>query len=88
MQSDGQVKPSSNVQTQATMQAPQPLASAPTGIASVGTLARSRFHWYHAVFAVGLLAASGAGTAVLIKVSISFIVSLPKGLHLLSFHIL
>ncbi|XWS37485.1 hypothetical protein CRYUN_Cryun19dG0046900 [Craigia yunnanensis] len=64
---DGQVKPSSNVQTQATMQTLQPVAAAPTGIASVGTLARSRFHWYHAVFAVGLLAASGAGTAVLIK---------------------
>ncbi|XWS50961.1 hypothetical protein CRYUN_Cryun12cG0136000 [Craigia yunnanensis] len=64
---DGQVKPSSNIQTQATMQTLQPVAAAPTGIASVGTLARSRFHWYHAVFAVGLLATSGAGTAVLIK---------------------
>ncbi|XWS60732.1 hypothetical protein CRYUN_Cryun07bG0060900 [Craigia yunnanensis] len=64
---DGQVKPSSKVQTQAIMQTPQPVAAASTGIAPVGTLARSRFHWYHAVFAVGLVAASGAGTAVLIK---------------------
>ncbi|XVF12083.1 hypothetical protein REPUB_Repub08aG0084100 [Reevesia pubescens] len=64
---DGQLKPSSNVQTQAAMQTPQPVAAAPTGIASAGTLARSRFHWYHAVFAIGLLAASGAGTAVLLK---------------------
>ncbi|XVF09287.1 hypothetical protein REPUB_Repub07fG0079600 [Reevesia pubescens] len=64
---DGQVKPSSNVQNQATMQTPQLVAAAPTGIASVGPLSISRFQWYHAVFAVGLLAASGAGTAVLIK---------------------
>ncbi|XVE54959.1 hypothetical protein DITRI_Ditri03aG0122800 [Diplodiscus trichospermus] len=67
MQSDGQVQPSSNVQTQATMQTLQPVAASPSSVASVGTLERSRFHWYHAVFAVGLLAASGAGTAVLIK---------------------
>ncbi|KAK6249486.1 Peroxisome membrane anchor protein Pex14p [Theobroma cacao] len=64
---DGQVKPSSSVQTEATMQTPLPVAAAPTGIVSAGTLARRQFHWYHAVFAVGVLAASGAGTAVLIK---------------------
>ncbi|XP_022726854.1 peroxisomal membrane protein PEX14 [Durio zibethinus] len=64
---DGQVKPSSTVQTQATTQTPQPVAAAPASTGSVGILAGSRFHWYHAVFAVGLLAASGAGTAVLIK---------------------
>ncbi|OMO81461.1 hypothetical protein CCACVL1_12406 [Corchorus capsularis] len=64
---DGSVKPSVNTQTQATTQTPQPMAAAPTAVASVGTRAQSRFHWYHAVFAVGLLAASGAGTAVLIK---------------------
>ena len=81
MQSDGQVKPSSNIQSQPTMQTLQPVAAAPTDIASVGTLARSRFHWYHAVFAVGLLAASGAGTAVLIKVSVFSIVSFPKRIH-------
>lgn len=68
LQLDGQVKPSSNVQTQASVQTLQPVAAAPNGIAPMGTLARSQFHWYHAVFAVGLLAASGAGTAVLIKV--------------------
>ncbi|XP_028778311.1 peroxisomal membrane protein PEX14-like [Neltuma alba] len=37
---------------------------------SSGTLSRYRFHWSHALIAVGLLAASGAGTAVLIKNSI------------------
>ncbi|WVZ10712.1 hypothetical protein V8G54_015242 [Vigna mungo] len=36
---------------------------------SSGTLPRSRFHWSHALIAVGLLAASGAGTAIIIKKS-------------------
>lgn len=68
------------------MQTPPPVAAAPTGIVSAGTLAQRQFHWYHAVFAVGVLAASGAGTAVLIKVSISAIVSLPKKIvHLYHF---
>lgn len=31
---------------------------------------RSRFHWSHAVLAVGLLAISGAGTALVFKVLI------------------
>ncbi|XP_039044649.1 peroxisomal membrane protein PEX14-like isoform X2 [Hibiscus syriacus] len=61
---DGQAKSSSNVQTQAPIQTPQPVAVAPTGIAS---LEGRQFHWYHAVSAVGLLAASGCGTALLIK---------------------
>ncbi|GLU20715.1 hypothetical protein SLE2022_368990 [Rubroshorea leprosula] len=61
---DGQMKPTSNVQTQV----PQPAAAAPGAVVShVGALSPSRFHWYHALLAVGLLAASGAGTAVLIK---------------------
>ncbi|XP_038684181.1 peroxisomal membrane protein PEX14-like isoform X2 [Tripterygium wilfordii] len=65
---DGQVKPISNVQPQAPIQTLQPAAAAPTRIiSSVGTLAQSRFHWYHAILAVGVLAISGAGTAVLIK---------------------
>ncbi|TXG50278.1 hypothetical protein EZV62_022802 [Acer yangbiense] len=64
----GQVKPSSNIQPQAPTQALQIAAAAPTGaISPGGSLMLSRFHWYHAVFAVGLLAVSGAGTAVLIK---------------------
>ncbi|OAY30878.1 peroxisomal membrane protein PEX14 isoform X2 [Manihot esculenta] len=64
---EAQVKSTSNVQPPAQTQAHQPAAAAPTGaISSVGTL-RSRFHWYHVVFALGLLTASGAGTIVLIK---------------------
>jgi len=64
---DGQVKPSSNIQSQTPVQTMQSVAAAPPStISSV----RSRFHWSHAVFAVGILAVSGAGTAVLIKNSI------------------
>lgn len=63
-QADGQGK-TTNVPTQSTTQSLQPAAAAT--IAPVGTLARYRFHWSHAILAVGLLAASGAGTAVLIK---------------------
>lgn len=67
---EGQVKSTPNAQPLTSAQALQPVAAAPTAlISSVGTLTRSRFHWYHAVFAVGLLAVSGAGTVVLVKVS-------------------
>ncbi|KAJ6748601.1 PEROXISOMAL MEMBRANE PROTEIN PEX14 [Salix purpurea] len=67
-QAEGQVKLTPNVQPPASAQTLQPVAAAPTAaISSVGTLTQSRFHWYHAVFAVGLLAASGAGTVVLVK---------------------
>ncbi|GAY38869.1 hypothetical protein CUMW_040030 [Citrus unshiu] len=67
---DGQVKSSSsNIQSQAPTQAlqPQPAGAAPTAVSPASTMMMSRFHWYHAVLAVGLLAASGAGTAVFIK---------------------
>ena len=47
----------------------QPAAIAPVGSApKIGML--SQFHWYHAILAVGFLAASGAGTAVFLKVFI------------------
>ncbi|KAF5751873.1 peroxisomal membrane protein PEX14 [Tripterygium wilfordii] len=65
---DGQVKPTLNYQPQSPMQTLQPAAASPTGVvSSVGALVQSRFHWYHAILAVGVLAISGAGTAVLIK---------------------
>ncbi|KAL9434223.1 hypothetical protein AB3S75_028950 [Citrus x aurantiifolia] len=70
---DGQVKSSSsNIQSQAPTQAlqPQPAGAAPTAVSLGSTTMMSRFHWYHAVLAVGLLAASGAGTAVFIKKSL------------------
>lgn len=64
---DGQVKSSSNNQPQAPVQTLQPVVAAPSG--AMGTLMRYQFHWSHAIFAVGLLAVSGAGTAVLVKVA-------------------
>lgn len=70
--SDGQVKTSSNVQAQSTTQTLQPAAAAPTNAtSSVRTLTGYRFHWSHAIVAVGLLAVSGAGTAILLKVKYS-----------------
>ncbi|CAK9184219.1 unnamed protein product [Ilex paraguariensis] len=63
---DGQMKSSSNIQPQDPSRSLQPAVVAPPGaISKVGTL--SRFHWSHALLAVGLLAVSGAGTAVLFK---------------------
>ncbi|KAG5028087.1 hypothetical protein GLYMA_05G037400v4 [Glycine max] len=68
---DGQLKSSSNIQQQAQQQTLQPGLPASTGVnTSSGTLSRSRFHWSHALIAVGLLAASGAGTAIIIKNSV------------------
>ncbi|XP_054822438.1 peroxisomal membrane protein PEX14-like isoform X2 [Prosopis cineraria] len=68
---DGQLRPSPNVQQQVQPQTLQPGASVSTVTTpSSGTLSRYRFHWSHGLIAVGLLAASGAGTAVLIKNSI------------------
>ncbi|KAK9278674.1 hypothetical protein L1049_028248 [Liquidambar formosana] len=68
---DGQLKSSSNVQPQAPTQSLQPGAAAPAGaISKAGTLTLSWFHWSHAFIAIGLLAVSGAGTAVLVKKTI------------------
>ncbi|KAL1333967.1 peroxisomal membrane protein PEX14 isoform X3 [Arachis ipaensis] len=68
---DGQVKSSSNIQQQAQPQALQPGLPASAGVnTSSATLSRSRFHWSHALIAIGVLAASGAGTAIVVKNSI------------------
>ncbi|GAV63778.1 Pex14_N domain-containing protein [Cephalotus follicularis] len=65
---DGPVKSSSTIQPHAPGQTLQPTAASHAGmISSMGPLKPGRFHWYHAVLAVGVLAVSGAGTAVLIK---------------------
>ncbi|KAM7272551.1 hypothetical protein ACFE04_027214 [Oxalis oulophora] len=67
---DGQARPS-NTQIQATTQIPQaPGVTAPGAMVSVGPSLWSRLHWYHAIIAVGVLAVSGAGSAVLFKKSI------------------
>ncbi|XP_057951397.1 peroxisomal membrane protein PEX14 isoform X4 [Malania oleifera] len=65
---DGQLKPSSNVQPQSPAQTLQSAAAAPASVMStVGTVTKSRFQWSHVFYTVGLLAVSGAGTAVLFK---------------------
>lgn len=59
------------VQPQPSTKSLQPVAAVtPAGGESrVGTIARSRFHWSHAILAIGILAVSGAGTVVVIKVT-------------------
>lgn len=67
---DGQVN---TVQPQPSTQSLQPVAAATPlagGESRVGTVARSRFHWSHAILAIGVLAVSGAGTVVVFKNSI------------------
>ncbi|KAG6401669.1 hypothetical protein SASPL_138533 [Salvia splendens] len=59
---DGQIKPSLSVQQQPPTQVLQPVGST----SKIEML--SQFHGYHAILAVGLLAAAGAGTAVFFKV--------------------
>ncbi|XP_010243117.1 PREDICTED: peroxisomal membrane protein PEX14 isoform X3 [Nelumbo nucifera] len=64
---DSQLKPSTNLQTQIQGQAPQP-AAVPSGAASaLATLPRTKFHWSHALLAIGFLAVSGAGSAIVFK---------------------
>ncbi|KAL1203922.1 Peroxisomal membrane protein PEX14 [Cardamine amara subsp. amara] len=61
----------SNVQPQGQTQAMQPLVAAPAPlVVSPQAAFLSRFRWYHAILAVGVLAASGAGTAVFVKKSL------------------
>ncbi|KAL6493551.1 hypothetical protein OROGR_032330 [Orobanche gracilis] len=63
---DGQMKSSPNGEQRHLAQALQPTPVGPVDSSSkIGMI--SRFHWYHAIFYVGFLAASGAGTAVLLK---------------------
>lgn len=65
---DGHSK-SSNLQQQAPSQDLQPAAATPIGtVSNAGTLAQYRFGWQQALLAVGLLAISGAGTALVFKV--------------------
>ncbi|KAE9610071.1 hypothetical protein Lal_00006493 [Lupinus albus] len=68
---DGQLKTSSNIQQQAQPQTLQRALPASNGVnTSSQNLSYSRFHWYHALVAIGLLAASGAGTVIIIKKSV------------------
>ncbi|KAI4326743.1 hypothetical protein MLD38_032022 [Melastoma candidum] len=65
---DAQVKSTSNPQPLPSAQAlPSASTASAGGLSPVATLAQPRFHWTHAVFAIGLLAVSGAGTAIIVK---------------------
>lgn len=64
--SDAELKTQPISQPQAAIQASQPLAAASSG--GMNSMSGYRFHWTHAVYAIGLLAASGAGSAVVFKV--------------------
>lgn len=62
-----QPKSSTSVQAQAPVQTPQ-TSAAPVSIASVvPSSQQSKFQWSHALIAAGVLAASGAGSAVFFK---------------------
>ncbi|XP_052183912.1 peroxisomal membrane protein PEX14 isoform X2 [Diospyros lotus] len=63
---DGQIKSLPNAQPQVSTQALQPSGAVPAGVVSK-TVSYYQFRWSHALFAVGGLALSGAGTAVLFK---------------------
>ncbi|CAA0826727.1 Peroxisomal membrane protein PEX14 [Striga hermonthica] len=66
---DGQIKSSSNGLQQPSAQVLQSASVGPVvNRSKTGII--SRFQWYHAIFAVGFLAASGAGTVVLFKKTI------------------
>ncbi|XP_074316902.1 peroxisomal membrane protein PEX14 isoform X2 [Silene latifolia] len=64
---DAQAGLATNAAVQAPVQLMQPVAAAPPGVMSTMT---RRFHWSHAVLAIGLLAMSGAGTVVVLKNSV------------------
>ncbi|KAL3529548.1 hypothetical protein ACH5RR_008870 [Cinchona calisaya] len=65
---DGQLKSSSAIPPQVSTQTLQPAPAASAG--SISRLGLYQFHWSHALLAVGFLAVSGAGTAVLLKKTI------------------
>lgn len=77
---DAPAKTVSNAQTQAPGQVPQATTAAPTGVIS-RPISGPRFHWTHAIYAIGILAVSGAGTAVLFKVQITSSSIMPSILH-------
>ncbi|XP_020573088.1 peroxisomal membrane protein PEX14 [Phalaenopsis equestris] len=65
-----QMRTSASLQPQTSVQ-PHPPAAANVGAASlVPTYQKPRFNWSHALIAIGVLSASGAGSAVLFKVKV------------------
>ncbi|XP_020100084.1 peroxisomal membrane protein PEX14-like [Ananas comosus] len=62
-----QTKPSTVMQPQRTGQAPQSAAALVNGAQMAQQTTLSRFRWYHALIAAGVLASSGVGAVVLFK---------------------
>ncbi|KAM7479907.1 hypothetical protein LguiA_028120 [Lonicera macranthoides] len=68
---DGQLKSSLNNPPQVQTQVLKPAPPAPAGpVSKLGIFSPSNYHWSHAVLAIGFLAVSGAGTAIIFKNSI------------------
>nr|XP_027126155.1 peroxisomal membrane protein PEX14-like [Coffea arabica] len=65
---DGQLNSSSAIQQQVPTQTLQRTQAPSTG--SISRLGLYQFHWSHVLYAIGFLAVSGAGTAVLLKKTI------------------
>ncbi|KAG9449957.1 hypothetical protein H6P81_009922 [Aristolochia fimbriata] len=63
---DSQLQPSPSTQPQVSSQTPS-VAVSPGVTPMMPPVKQPRFQWSHAFFAVGILAASGCGTAVLLK---------------------
>lgn len=80
-----QQRTSPNLQPQAPIQTPQP-TSAQTGAVSLPqTFPQRRFNWSYALVAIGVLSASGAGTAVLFKVFVGYFSNITYVLLLILF---
>ncbi|XP_072999015.1 peroxisomal membrane protein PEX14-like isoform X1 [Typha latifolia] len=62
-----QPKQSISTQPQTSVHAPQPAGAPSSGVPMIPRTLMSKLHWYHALLAIGVLSASGAGTAVLFK---------------------
>ncbi|KAI0524000.1 hypothetical protein KFK09_003364 [Dendrobium nobile] len=62
-----QVSPSTSLQPQASVQTAPPVASQVGAVSLTPMSQKPRFNWSHALIAIGVLSASGAGSAVIFK---------------------
>ncbi|KAH0467669.1 hypothetical protein IEQ34_002702 [Dendrobium chrysotoxum] len=62
-----QVRPSTSLQPQASVQTAPPAASQVGAVSLTPMSQKPRFNWSHALIAIGVLSASGAGSAVIFK---------------------
>lgn len=66
------------MQRQDPVQTPQPAGPPITLVATSPAQQTRRYHWSHALVAAGLLAGSGFGSAVLVKVLLLFYILMPN----------